>query len=67
MVFGILDLPPSGARSFQVDLAKLLRSPIESGRYSASATYHNQYGENCLSGPLISNAVFLQIAAGMLP
>jgi hypothetical protein len=56
-----LELPPGGSHSVQADLAKLLRLPVELGPYSVSATYHNQYGENCFLGGIRSNTILLQV------
>lgn len=62
-----LKLPPGGSHSIRVDLAGLLLHPIQTGLYSVSATYRNQYGSNCLSGPVASNTIALPVTTGAGP
>jgi hypothetical protein len=57
------DLAPGETHAIDVDVGTLLAEPLDSGRYSLSAAYHNQYGEGCFKGTLESNAVDVEVPA----
>jgi len=45
----------------QIDLATFLTTPLREGRYQISATYHNQYGENCFQGSVSSPPISVTV------
>jgi hypothetical protein len=58
-----LELAPGDTHTVDADVGTLLTGELEPGRYSLSATYHNQYGEACFRGVLESNEISIDVPA----
>jgi hypothetical protein len=43
--------------STEVDLDRWIQQELTTGIYTLTATYHNQYGQNCFQGHLKSNSI----------
>ena len=56
-----IELEPGGTWSVVVDLGSLIAEELPAGVYVVSATYHNQYGENCFRGYLRSNTIRINL------
>ena len=47
----------------QISLADVLKEQLESGTYSVSVIYKNQYGSDCFKGKVESNQISIQVDA----
>ena len=56
-----ITLEPGEHFELTVDIHPLLPLPFEPGLYTVRVTYHNQYGENCFRGQVVSNPVDVMI------
>lgn len=53
---------PGETFDLTVNLRSLITGPLPPGQYSVSATYHNQYGEDCFTGRLESNSIKIEVS-----
>ena len=58
-------LSPGETFTLDVNLAQHLINPqkVKAGKYAVSVTYHNQYGENCFRGEIISKPISLIVSS----
>ena len=59
-----LTIPPKGTHSLKVSLSEFLREhrlSFQSGTYTISTSYRNQYGEECVQGIFPSNKIELVV------
>ena len=59
-----VELGPGDVHGIPLNLADVLREQLESGTYSVSVIYKNQYGSNCFKGKVESNQINIQVDIG---
>jgi hypothetical protein len=55
------ELKKGDVHTVAVDLAAVVHPRLRPGSYTVSATYHNQYGEECFRGVVSSNSIAIRI------
>jgi hypothetical protein len=58
-----ITLEPDEFFGFKVRLSDINDSKLESGKYTLTVKYHNQYGENCYQGRIKSNTIEFSYSA----
>jgi hypothetical protein len=58
-----ITLEPDEFFGFKVKLSDIYDGKLESGKYTLTVQYHNQYGKNCYQGRIKSNAIEFSYSA----